>query len=707
MRNAMKRILKTWKRWSWPRRVVVSLGLVAGAMLIGVGLLAALTISGVTGDGCPSVAELRSYRPPESTRVYARDGSFVADLSPQRRVVLEINEIPPLVREGMVAVEDRRFWDHGGIDYRSVARAVWRNVTSLSIEEGFSTITMQLARTVFPEQLPMGDKVGRKVCEVWLAGRIEGQLSKRDILAMYLNQIYLGSGLYGVEAAAEGYFGVSADRLDPAEAALLIALVKSPEGYNPRKNPMRAIERRNIVLDVMAEAGVVDAATADAAKREPLHLAPPLEAAGAAPYYIAAVRRELRDRFGPDAHIQGLQVHTGLDPELQNHTRDALVDQIQRIEGGHYGQYSHAKGPSADSDAAVLQGMAVLLDPQTGEVRALVGGRDFATSQFDRAFQAKRQPGSAFKPLVYAAALESGLPATARLETSPVEVTSAGSGTWRPGDHVADSVESLSVRMALAESSNSAAVRLGQWVGERRVAEMGRRLGLSTPIPEYPSIHLGAAEVIPAELVAAFAAFGNGGYRVEPTLIRHVEDGDGNLLWRARPSTRQVLDPGVAFLTLTLLEEVVNSGTGSAVRSAGFWLPAAGKTGTTNDGKDVWFVGLTPDMVGGVWLGFDRPRPIMPGASGGRLAAPVWGRIMEAAYQYGPAPAPWSPPSNIISAQVDESTGYLATGECPPEHVRIEYFLVGTEPEAYCPVHPEHGVDRFFDNLWQRMRKIF
>jgi len=703
----MKRMARRWKGWGTARRVLYPL--LALGLLLGLGgfLWAGLMVAGVTGPGCPSIAELRTYRPPEATRVFAVDGSVVADLSPQRRVVLDIDEVPPLLRESMVAVEDRRFWDHGGVDFRGVGRALWRNVTGLGIEEGFSTITMQLTRNVFPEQLPMRAKVTRKVCEVYLAYRVEAEFQKREILELYLNQIYLGGGLYGVEAAAQGYFGKSVGEVTPAEAALIVALVKSPEGYNPRKNPMKAVERRNIVLGVMGAAGVIEQATADAARRAPLALAPPLEASGPAPYFVAAVRRHLRDQFGPDADIRGLRVYTGLDPALQRGTRSALVSQIERIEEGRYGRYSHPKGPSSDPDAAVLQGSVVMLDPHTGDVRALVGGRDFATSQFDRALQARRQPGSAFKPIVYAAALESGLPPTARLGTTPVAVATRGSPTWRPGDHVADSVETLSVRKALAVSSNNAAVRLGQWVGEGRVASMGHRLGLTTEIPEYPSIFLGSAEVIPAELVAAFAAFGNGGYRVEPRLYFRVEDGDGGVLWQARQPARQVLDPGVAFLTLTLLEEVVNTGTASGIRERGFWLPAAGKTGTTNDGKDVWFVGLTPDLATGVWLGFDTPRSIMPGASGGRLAAPVWGTIMEEAYRDRPAPAPWTPPSNVVSAQVDQGTGYLATENCPPEDVRIEYFLTGTEPEEYCPVHPQEGMDRFLDDLWGRIRKIF
>ena len=703
----MIRLKQRWHRWGTVRRLLAG-GALAVGIAVAAGLVAGgLVVNGVIGDGCPSIADLRTYRPPEATRVFAADSSLVADLSPQRRVSLDIDEIPPVLRQAFVAVEDQRFWDHEGVDARGVVRAAWRNLTSLSIREGFSTITMQLARSVFPHRLPMGKKLTRKVCEVHLARRVEAEFRKRKILELYLNQIYLGAGLYGVEAAAQGYMGKPVAEIDAAEAALLVALVRSPEGYNPRKNPKLAVERRNLVLGVMREAGVIDGDTYQRARNRRLELAPPLEAAGAAPYFVAAVRRELEDRFGEDAGTRGLRVFTGLVPAIQERAHEALVAQIEAIENGEYGQYSHPTGPPEDPDAPVLQGMVVMLDPRTGDIRALVGGRDFASSQFDRALQAERQPGSAFKPVVYAAALEAGLPATARLETGPVEVSAAGSPVWRPGDHVADSVATLSVRTALAISSNPAAVRLGRWLGEERVVAMAERLGFSTEIPPYPSIFLGSAEVVPAELVAAFSAFGNGGYQVTPRLVRRVEDREGNVLWEAGPPTQQVLDPGVAFLTLTLLEEVVNSGTGTAVRRAGFWLPAAGKTGTTNDGRDVWFIGMTPDLAGGVWLGFDRPRPIMPGASGGRLAAPVWTEIMTRTYRERPAPAPWTPPGNVVSAQVDQATGYLATGNCPADDVRIEYFLLGTEPEIYCPLHPEPGVERFLDDLWRRVRKIF
>ncbi len=703
----MTKLGRRWRKASGLRRGIVAALLLVGAAAVTGLVWVAAVVFGLGGPECPTVADLRAYRAPEATRVFAVDGSLVADLSPQRRVVLGLRDIPPVVREAALAVEDRRFWTHRGVDPRGVVRAVWRNLSARSIREGFSTVTMQLARSVFPDQLPMSEKAGRKTCEVILATQIEREFEKREILELYLNQIYLGSGLYGVEAAARAYFGVPIRDVSAAQAALLVGLARSPEGYNPRRHPERAIRRRNVVLGVMAEAGVIDHATAEAARSEPLDLAPPLEASGPAPYFVAAVRRELRNRFGPDSDVLGLRVYTGLDPQLQRLSHEALVRQLERIESGSYGHYPHDTGNSPTADDLVLQGLVVVLDTHTGAIRALVGGRDFATSQFDRAFQARRQPGSTFKPLVYAAALEAGLPPTTRLETSPLAVETVGSPVWRPGDHVADTIQSLSLRSALALSSNNAAVRLGQWVGEQRVAAVGRRLGLSTPIPPYPSIHLGSAEVIPAELVAAFAAFGNGGYRVEPTLIQRVEDIHGNLLWRAPSPRHQVLDAGVAFLTVSLMEEVVNTGTGAAVRANGFWQPAAGKTGTTNEGKDVWFVGLTPDLAAGVWLGFDRPRPIMPGASGGRLAAPVWASVMRQAYATREAPAPWSPPANVVSVQVDSRTGYLATDQCPYEDVRLEYFLVGTEPHSYCPTHRGRGPERFFESLWQRIRRVF
>jgi penicillin-binding protein 1A len=664
------------------------------------GLLAACSPPGAAQD-CPSVEALRNYRPPEATRVFAMDGSLLADLSPERRVVVDLDEVPPVISNGFVAVEDRRFWQHDGVDERGALRAIVRNVQALSLAEGFSTITMQLPRNIFPDQLPRSgtarQKLARKACEIRLAGQIEQALGKREILKLYINQVYLGDGKYGVEEAARGYFGKAATRLSTAEAALLIGLVKNPEGYNPRRSAARAIQRRNVVLDVLVRENVVKADDAAKARAEPLKLVPPLEAAGPAPYFVAAVRHELRERFGEDAATRGLRVHTSLDPATQRAARDALVEQIARIEGGAFGRWRHPRPdsgripPAEGSGSPYLQGAIVVMDTRTGEVRALVGGRDFVHSSYDRALLARRQPGSTFKPIVFATAFERGMSPATMVETTPVSVELAGVA-WRPDDLVPDSVTSLTARDALALSSNNGAVRVGEWACVRRVAEMAKTLGLSTPVPPYPSVFLGSAEVMPVELAVAYATLGNGGHRVTPTLIARIEDARGNVLWRAPRSAPAVLDPGVAYLTTTLLEDGIDRGTGQAVRREGFWLPAAGKTGTTNDAKDVWFVGMTPDLVAAVWLGFDQPKEILPNAFGGNLVAPIWARTMKAAYANRAAPAGWEPPSSLVAATIDATTGGLATDKCPPENVRVEHFIPGTEPLEHCPVHGGDGV---------------
>jgi penicillin-binding protein 1A len=670
----------------------------------------ALTGAGMVGvQECPSIDAVKSYRPPEATRVFAADGSRLADLSPERRVVVSLSEVPAVVANGVVAFEDRRFWQHRGVDPRGVARAVWRAATTFSLREGFSTITMQLPRNLFPDELPRRDRFRRKACEVRMVRRIETEMSKRAILELYLNQVYMGDGLYGVEEAARAFFGKPVQRVTLPEAALLIALIKNPEGYNPRRNPLRAIQRRNIVLDVLAREAVVSAGEAERAKEQPLGLAPPLEAAGPAPYVVAAVRRELRERYGAGADVMGLRVYTGIDPVVQRAAYDALVAQIRRIEKGDHGAYRHEAAPNGrlepaqGSGSPYLQGTVIVLDVKSGAIRALVGGRDFTHSSYDRALIARRQPGSAFKPIVYAAALNRGLTPSTVIEATAVALADGHTPVWRPDDLVPDSVTSLPARDALALSSNHAAVRVGEFAGIDNVIQTARALGITTPMPRYPSIYLGSAEVAPVEFAAAYATLANGGRRIVPTLITRIEDARGNVLWQTQPQNRQMLDEGVAFLATNMMEDVIDRGTGGAVRRNGFWLPAAGKTGTTNEAKDVWFVGATPDLAAAVWIGFDQPKSIMPNASGGRLAAPVWAEVMKAAYTTRPAPAAWQPPANVVSAAIDAETGKLATANCPPELIRIDYFVMGLEPGSYCPLHPEGGLERTLRGLWRRI----
>jgi penicillin-binding protein 1A len=417
--------------------------------------------------------------------------------------------------------------------------------------------------------------------------------------------------------------------------------------------------------------------------------------------------------MGDDADTRGLRVYTAIDPALQKRAQATLVAHIERIEAGEYGRYAHDKpaqgvalDPASGSGSPYLQGMVVVMDTRTGEIRALVGGRDFTHSSYDRALVARRQPGSAFKPILFAAALESGMGPSDRIDATPVSVAQR-TGSWTPDDLAPDSLALVSMRDALALSSNNAAVRIGEWVGPQRVIRTARALGINTPIPPYPSINLGSAEVIPVEFVAAYAALGNGGLRVRPTLITRIEDAHGNVLWRAPLVRAHAVDEAVAFIATSMMEDVIDRGTATVVREKGFLLPAAGKTGTTNDAKDVWFVGMTPDLAAGVWLGFDQPRQIAPWAYGGTLAAPVWTEVMRAAYETRPSPAGWAPPPSVAQLPIDAATGYLATGNCPPGQVRIEFFRNGTQPHEYCPLHPESGAQRVLDRLLKGLKKIF
>lgn len=648
-----------------------------------------------SGSDCPSVAGLRDYTPPQATRVFDRDDRLLAHLAPERRIVVPLEQIPSVVAGAFLSIEDKRFFEHQGVDYRRVGGSIVRNVRSGSFEQGFSTVTMQLARNVFPEHLTRAKTVRRKLWEVVIAREIEQEFSKAEILEMYLNQIYLGEGLYGVEAAAQGYFGKSARELDATQAALLAALPKAPSFYNPRRNPVPAVRRRNLVLAQMREANVIADAEAERAREAPLGLIPPPEARSEAPYLVAAVRRELLDRFGQGAETAGLRVYTTLDRRLQKNAETALLQQIEAVEAGKLGRFRHAScsGGGTSRPTECLQGLFVAMDTHDGDVLALVGGRNFALSQFDRVTQARRQAGSAFKPFVYATGLAAGI-------TVPTTLIGPGAdeyeGGYRPADHVADTL-AIDMREGMRLSSNRAAVALGERVGAGRVVQTARTLGLTTPMQEYPSTFLGAADVVPLELVAAYSAFANEGVLVKPRVIRRVEDAEGKLIWESPIVRRSVISPEVAYLTTSLMQDVVNRGTGSAVRRAGlpYTVPAAGKTGTTNDAADVWFIGATPDIVAGVWLGFDKPQRIMHGASGGSLAAPVWGRVMASYYKDHASPPGWAPPATLVAAQIDRETGMLATGNCPTEHLATEYFLPGTEPVEYCPHHPD-GIEGWF-----------
>jgi penicillin-binding protein 1A len=601
-------------------------------------------------EGCPDVEVLSGYVPDEASVVVDREGGEVGRLFRVNRVYVPLDSLPPHVPAAFVATEDRRFWEHHGVDWRRAAGAAWTNVRAHGVVEGFSTITMQLARNIFPDRLPYTRRtIGRKLAEMRIALEIEERYDKRQILELYLNQIYFGHGAWGIEAAAQEYFGKAASRLTLAEGALLAGVVRSPQRLNPRDNPRGSVGRRGVVLGLMVEQGVVTAEEARSARAEPLRLgrgtiAP---AVARAPYFLEEVRQELEEELGARIYTGGYVIRTSLDPGVQQAAEGELAAQLAAIERGAYGRYRHpvyhpGEGGSGAGGTPYLQGAVVVLDASTGDVLALVGGRDFRDSKFDRAVQAHRQPGSAFKPFVYGAALAAGYPPTYVLDDSPVQLVLPGGEVWSPRNFEGRYGGEVTLRDALVDSRNAATVRLAERVGVGQVAAFARSLGISDSLPAVPSLAIGAAEVTLLEMTAAYAALATLGRLPEPRLVSEVADRSGRVVWSRSPRARAALDPAVAFLLTDMLRDVVDRGTGSAVRGVGFHGAAAGKTGTTNDATDVWFLGFTPRRVAGVWIGFDQPRSIVAGATGGRLAAPVWGRIMRRSVPGGGG-AGWAP----------------------------------------------------------------
>ena len=650
---------------------------------------------------CPPIQILDTYTPRQTSKVYAADGRFVAEVGLERRTLVKIAEIPKLVRDAFVLTEDKRFYRHAGIDWIRVPGAALRNLRAGSWEEGFSTITMQLARNVFPDRISR-EKRGlaglvRKVKEAKVARAIESRYSKDKILELYLNQINLGNGAYGVETASQRYFGKSVHDLNLAEAATLAALPKAPARYNPRRFPERAIQRRNTVIEVMRRNGAISDADASLAKAYPLRLGSKDESGEVAPYFVEWVRQQLDDKFGARLYEQGLKVFTTIDLDMQSAAERALENQLRAIEAGKFGKFPHptyeqlaARAANGDETATpnspYMQGAFIAMDPRDGSVRALIGGRQFEDSKFNRATQALRQPGSTFKPIVYSAAIENGrTPATIIVDSS-ITFPQVGD-SWTPRNYDGKFEGPITLRRALYMSRNLPAIRIGMEIGEQTVIGMAKRFGISSTIPPYPSIHIGSADVFPIEMIAAYTTFANLGVRTAPNAIRRVENQRGEVLWEPQPARAQVLSAPQAWLMVNMMKDVVQRGTAAGSVGSRFFVPSGGKTGTTNDGADVWYIGYTADLVAGVWMGFDRPQKIKANAQGGELAGPAYASFMTEVYRRKPSPPDWPQPEGITTRDIDKTDGQLANPYCPADVVITEYFIAGTEPIQECTVH--------------------
>ncbi len=636
-----------------------------------------------SGNQCPDLETLEAFQPMQTSTLYAIDGRFIAEVGLERRTLVPLQEIPRAVREAFIITEDKRFYMHSGIDWWRIPGAVLHNIRTGSFGQGFSTITMQLARNIFPTQISREKTPVRKMREIRVARAIEWRYPKDKILELYLNQINLGSGAYGVETASRRYFGKSVRDLNLAEAATLAALPKAPARYNPRRYPDRAISRRNTVIELMRRAGVIDDEQANLARAYPLQLARRVESGDVAPYFVEWVRRQLEERFGNRIYEQGLKVFTTLDLDMQHAAERAMENQLRAIESGRHGPFTHESyehfiarslttNEESGRESPYLQGAFVAIDPRTGGVRAFVGGRDYDDSKFNRAAQALRQPGSTFKPIVYSAAIQNGYSPGSPVDDAPVAVTQVDGSTWTPQNYDGKFWGTISIRRALSQSRNLAAIDMGMALGERTVISEARAMGLTTPIPPYPSIFIGSADVYPIEMVAAYTTFANLGEHVDPTGIVRVETAGGEVIWEPVPKRSFVLSPGESWLMVSMMKDVVQRGTAAgSVWGAGFHIPAGGKTGTTNDGTDVWYIGYTADLVAGVWMGFDRPKKIKVNAQGGILAAPAYTSFVKEVYSRKPAPPDWPRPATVIEQIVDNSP------DCNGTETYIDYALIG------------------------------
>jgi penicillin-binding protein 1A len=669
---------------------VVVVALQAGTIAGGQWVLARLV------DGLPSIDDVkRMGEMAQATVFYDAADQPAFTIFEERRFEVALADVSPHLIDALIAIEDQRFRSHWGVDVVRIVGAMLANVREGRLAQGGSTLTQQLARQSF---LTLDKTYSRKIQEALLAFRIEQQYTKDQILELYLNKMYFGAGLYGAEAASLGYFGKPARDLTAAEAALLAGLVKSPSTWAPTVNLERAVARRNVVLAAMREIGALDEAAYAGAKDARVVLRDALrsdEPFGR--YFKEQVRLELVERFGRERVYQsGLRVYTTIDVEMQKAAEAAVAKTLADLEARRLAALKARRRPAAP-ESEPLQAAVVALDPRSGAVRALVGGRSFADSRFNRAVQAKRQPGSSFKTFVYAAALESGYTPASLIDQldEPIDTLQ---GAWTPEDGHSDATE-LTMRAALKISSNRAAVRMIEMIGPPAAVSYAGRLGLAN-LPAVPSLALGSGEVTLFDMTSAYGAFAAGGQWHKPSLIRRVEDLDGQVLYTAEDVVAQAVRPDTAFLMTSMLQDVIDGGTAWKARQMGFRLPAAGKTGTTNDYRDAWFVGYTKSLVSGVWVGYDTPKPILPGAAyAADVAVPLWGRFMAAATA-GDAPEPFTPPRGVVAAQICRLSGKRPAGGCDAVPVTLddggqaeqsmittEFFAAGTEPDEACHLH--------------------
>ncbi len=671
--------------WGRITKIVFAVLVIGICGLVGVGV----GVANWLRKDLPSPANLQTVAPPVKTLVYDRNEKLVHEFFKENRSLVPLREIPRPLVQAILAIEDRRFYSHWGIDPIRLARALLTDIVARRPEQGGSTITQQLARNLF---LTHEKTLTRKLKEIVLAIRIEQTYTKDEILEMYFNQIYFGEGAYGVDAAAKVYFGKRVQELNLPECALLAGLPRNPRDYSPRRDPDRALRRRNLVLSQMLSARFINRGAYEQASEAPLGVTKTRYNAQEAPYFMEMVRQYLDERYGSNQLYEGgLKIHTTLDIDIQHATEESLERRLTALEQRN--QYKKTRAALAKAGGApardrnqtdYLQGAVVSIEPSSGQILALVGGRDFNDSNFNRAVQAARQPGSAFKPFIYTAAIDNGFSPTDIVLDTPVSFRAGNGQDWSPQNYDKKFRGPVTLRNALANSVNVVAAKLLQKLGTSVVTSYARRMGIKSRLSPDLSLALGTSEVNLLELTSSYGVYANQGVRIPPVYILRVEDKNGKILEQSRTTGEEVLSPETALTMTSMMESVLENGTAASARALGFTAPAAGKTGTTDDYTDAWFVGYVPGVVTGVWVGFDRKQKIGPGMTGAAAALPIWVDVMLASTKNRP-PQDFPVPSGVVSRLICTETGLLANPACPS--TEIELFREGSEPAGYCNVH--------------------
>lgn len=654
----------------------------------------------------PPLTSLERIDPALASRVYSENGEVIKSFFKFNRSFTPYYKFPDHLVKTLLSTEDKRFFDHWGVDLFGVARAILIDIIHLEKKHGSSTLSMQLARNLYFGLQKTWD---RKIKETMTALQIERTYSKREIIEMYLNINFYGSGAYGIESAARRFFSKKVEELTIAESALLIGVLNGQTYYNPIRHPERARFRRNVVLEMLHSSGYINRTQADSLKNLELELNTSKDENYSAPYFTEYVRRqlnELQDSLKVNVYEDGLKIYTTLNTEIQKYMEESVLANIDKMQERARNQRVFEKmkeemGDTAFLDMTTLQIAFVCIDPSNGHILAMIGGRDFEKSKWNRATQMSRQPGSAFKPFLYTAAIDNGFNPSDEFLNQPVVVINPDGTRWTPSNYNEKVSGFMTLREAIRQSKNLVSIRLIQEITPRLVTSYAKRMGISTPLRPVPSLALGTSEVIPLELVSAYGVFSNNGVHVKPVSILRIEDKNGNVIYRDHPVRREVLSKETTYIMNDLLQGVVNQGTGYPIRrDYNFYQPAGGKTGTTNQFTDAWFVGFTPHLVAGVWVGFDDPKLTLGnGMAGGIAALPFWARFMKNVYDSISFPAAkFAEAPNVIRTRICKETKKLATSFCP--EVVEELFNNKYVPTEKCDKH--QGIERI--NTGRRRR---